>query len=50
MGDLPLDRLDREHQHPFHISGMDYVGPILVRDQMVQNSKISKIYSDTAKN
>lgn len=42
MGLLPKDRLTISP--PFHITGVDYAGPILIRDRKGRGSKLHKCY------
>lgn len=42
MGDLPAPRT--EYVHPFHTTGVDYAGPIAIRDRMDRGSKTISCY------
>lgn len=42
MGQLPADRLN--NTPPFFITGVDYAGPILIKDRILRNAKLIKAY------
>lgn len=42
MGDLPAHRV--QPSHPFHVTGVDYAGPIMVKDRKGRGCKTLKSY------
>nr|CAI5844533.1 unnamed protein product [Callosobruchus analis] len=42
MGSLPIERT--LHRYPFYSTGVDYIGPFLLRDRKTRNFKLTKAY------